>query len=57
VTPEQIVQAALEHRGGNELHAVFDLRAAVEHWPDCANCNERYGSELGPIRAALAQLG
>jgi hypothetical protein len=57
MTPQQILNAVLAYREGNRLYARFDLQAALEHAPSCANCTHRFGNDPAALRAALALLG
>jgi len=53
----EILNAALAYRGGNTGYARFDLQAALEHAPNCANCSHRFGNNPAALREALELLG
>ena len=57
MTPQDVVNKALDYRDGNAVFARWDLTAALTH-PNCANCAARFGTnDLAMLRRALWLLG
>lgn len=57
MTPQEIVDKALDYRNYNVMYARFDLQAALEHAPNCSNCSHRFGSDVAALAEALELLG
>ena len=56
-TPQELLNKVMRYRDGNAMMARFDLQAAVDHAPGCANCVHRFGDDLATLQAALDLLG
>ena len=61
MTARELVDKALDYRDGNTVYgrdyARFDLLAALEHAPNCSNCEHRFGNDRALLVEAIALLG
>lgn len=59
MTGREILNAALAYRDKGPMQMVyvrFDLQAALEHAPNCSNCEHRFGNDRLALLESLALL-
>ncbi len=57
MTARELIDKALHYRNGSFIYARFDLLAALEHAPNCSNCEHRLGSDRALLVEAIVLLG